>query len=63
MKPMVSDYERTALATEGSRQAKYRRWAAEMREHGWVAVEPTEDKVKDLALHYAAKRLEAARAE
>lgn len=60
-KPMVTDYERTALATEGARQAKYRRWAKEMRTHGWVAVEPTEDRVKELALHFAEERLKAAR--
>lgn len=62
-KPMVSDYERTALAIEGVKQAKFKRWAVEMREHGWDVREPTPKKVKALALHFAQKRLEAAQGE
>lgn len=63
MKPMVSDYERTALAIEGVKQAKFKRWAVEMREHGWDVREPTPKKVKALALHFAQLRLEAAQAQ
>jgi len=60
---MVSDYERTALAIEGVKQAKFRRWAEEMKVHGWDVREPTPARVKKLALHFAQLRLEAAQAE
>lgn len=57
----MSDYERTDMATEANRQRKYRRWAAEMKQHGWDVREPTPKTVRALALHFGQKRRESAR--
>lgn len=43
------DYARTAKACEGAKQAKYRRWATEMSEHGWTCTPPTEQQIEELA--------------
>lgn len=48
MKP-TKDYARTAMACEGTKQAKYRRWAAEMREHGWLTTPPSAAEIERLA--------------
>lgn len=60
---LPTDYERTALAIEGTKQAKFRRWAEEMKLHGWDVREPTPARVKKLALHFAEIRLKKAQGE
>lgn len=53
---MNSDYERTAKAIEVTRQRKYQRWAAEMRDHGWTCEAPTPERVDEIAFAIAAAK-------
>ena len=58
-----AEHRRTALAIEANKQAKYGRWADEMRVHGWLVHQPSPRQVRALAMQDAVKRLEKARAE
>ena len=58
-----AEHRRTALAIEANKQAKYKRWAAEMDHHGWIVHQPSPRMVRSLAMQDAVKRLEKARAE
>jgi hypothetical protein len=49
---------RVGLASEAVKQAKYKRWAAEMEVHGWTVHQPSPRKIRALALQDARKRFE-----
>lgn len=55
-----TEHRRTALAIEANKQSKYKRWAAEMVQHGWIIHQPSPRKVRALALQNAVKRAEDA---
>lgn len=57
------EFLRVGLASEAVKQGKYKRWADEMRAHGWDVRQPTPRKIRALAVQDAVKRAENAQAE
>lgn len=57
------EFLRVGLASEAVKQSKYKRWANEMRAHGWDVRQPTPRKIRALAVQDAVKRVEKAQAE